>query len=99
MFAVYDAIPTVVDTSFALPVLDSAMVRVGFQNFEKSLLYLFLRSKLEAFHSADDAPIQLIGTQRLTVNEVRVRWAWEASRHPRVTHHFGQGCSGGRICY
>jgi hypothetical protein len=89
VFAVYNAIPTIVDASLALPVLDSTMVRVRFQNLEKFLLDLFLRSKLEAFHPTDDVPIQLIGSQRLTVNEVRVRGPWEASCHPRVIHNFG----------
>ena len=88
MFAVCNAIPTVVDASLALPVLDSAMVSVGLQNLEKFLFDLFLRPELEAFHPTDDVPIKLIRPQRLTVNKVWVRGPRETSRHPWVIHHF-----------
>ena len=62
MFAVCSAIPTIVDASFALPVLDGAMVPFGFQNFQEFLLNLLLFSKLEAFHPTDNVLIQLIGS-------------------------------------
>jgi hypothetical protein len=88
VFVVYDAVFTVVGASLALPVLDGTMVLVRFQNLEESLLDLFLRSKLGAFHLTDDVPVQFVGSQRLTVDEMRVRRPWEAQCHPRVIHNF-----------
>jgi hypothetical protein len=87
VFAICGAIPTTVDPSLAFPVLDGTMVRVGFEDIEKSPLNLFLRSKLETLHSTDDIPIQLIGSQRLTMNEVRVWRPWETPNHPWMIHN------------
>lgn len=97
MFTIYGAVPAAIDASFALPVLNGAMVRIRFQDIKESLLDLLLRSKLESFHPTDDVPIQFIGPQRLTVNEVRVWRPWKASDHPRVIHYFRQSRPSGRI--
>lgn len=59
--------------TFPFPMLDGSDVRIRFEDTNELLLNVFFGTKFEAFHVANDIPIELIYAQRFATDEMRIR--------------------------
>lgn len=85
------------ETALPFPVLDCALVGLGFDEIDELAFDFVFCAKFESFHLLNDLAVEFVGAERFTVNHVNSRRAGETPNHPGMAHHLGESSAMSRV--